>query len=306
MSGDSPEPEPSTFLDVVKNIADGGLLRLLASKPVQQAVGRLIFGAFDVQIAYFESISRNIRRETESKDKIYEKIVPSTFPLIAADEGLAKRGIERWTQQLINKQKIRENVAIRTLEILNEAGDIEPKQAPSEDFIRMFEDIVEKISSEELDDLMARILAGEIRKSGSVSRKTLQTVSILDQSIVQALVDLQPFMFDGFFWVVPARMRSKWYGLFELLSSVSIANSFGIRLINPDEHGQAILKMNKKGILITFKNQKFVPAHDGINLTPTGIELISVLPLPKDRKINEIADGLREDGWWENIEVIDI
>ena len=150
MSGDSPEPEPSTFLDVVKNIADGGFLRLLASKPVQQAVGRLIFGAFDVPIAYFESISRNIRRETESKDKIYEKIVPSTFPLIAADEGLAKRGIERWTQQLINKQKIRENVAIRTFEILNEAGDIEPKQAPSEDFIRMFEDIVEKISSEEL------------------------------------------------------------------------------------------------------------------------------------------------------------
>ncbi len=306
MSDDKANQIPATFLDVVKNTLDGGVLRLIASKPVQEAIGRLVAGLTDIPAAYLESISRNIRRETESKDTVYAAIAAAAASTAANDDGIVLRGVERWARQLEAKQKSRETVAIRTLEVLSEDESLENAEAPNEDFMRMFEDIVEKVSSEQLTDLMARILAGEIRKPGSVSRRTLQTVAILDQQIVQALIDLQPYMLDGFWWIVPSKKRQEWYGLFDLLSSVSITNAYGTRTVNPNQHGKAALKMGKRAILIDFKDDKFVPFVDGVNLTPIGIELVSVLPLSANHKIDEIAAGLKEDDWWKGVEVIDL
>jgi len=67
----------------------------------------------------------------------------------------------------------------------------------------LFEDVAEKASSEELADLLARILAGEIRRPKSVSRRTLQVASILDAEIVAALNTIRPWLFSSNWLYVP-------------------------------------------------------------------------------------------------------
>lgn len=108
--------------------------------------------------------------------------------MVAANNpALIERGVERWTRQLGARQRARENIAFSTLGVLAE-DEIPPgSAAPSEDFMTMFEDMAEKVSSAGMTDLMARILAGEIRKPGSVSRRILAILPLLDQEIVFAL-----------------------------------------------------------------------------------------------------------------------
>src|SRR6185437_10933084 len=100
----------------------------------------------------------------------------------------------------------REDIAVRALDVLAEVELAANAAAPSEDFMRVFEDICEKVSSDDLTDLMARILAGEIRKPGSVSRRTLQVVAVLDHEIVGALNELKPYLLDpGWVHIPPSR-----------------------------------------------------------------------------------------------------
>ncbi len=103
MSDDKPVEIPSTFLELLKNTFDGGALRVITSKPVEQAIGRLISGIVDIPGAYLESIGRNIRREAEAKDKIYVAIANAAAASAANDKELIDRSIDRWARQLTSK-----------------------------------------------------------------------------------------------------------------------------------------------------------------------------------------------------------
>jgi Protein of unknown function (DUF2806) len=194
-------PPAETFVRALERITDGGLLRLLVSKPVQQAIGRLISGAADVPVAHLEKWSQSVRSDTTAQKQITSAIASAARAVAPKDPELVDRALGRWTQQLQARQKTREGIAIRTLNVLADDEAAGEDVAPSEDFMRMFEDIAEKVSSDELADLMARILAGEIRKPGSVPRRTLQVVAVLDQEIVGVLNDLKPYLMGDPGWV---------------------------------------------------------------------------------------------------------
>lgn len=297
---------PSTFLTVLQNTLEGGALRLIASKPVQEAIGRLVSGATDIPVAYLESISRRKRRETEAKDRVYAAIADGVATKAANDEALIDRSLERWTREITQKQLIREKVAINTAKYLAdiEDEDLQNAKAPFEDWMLVFEDMVEKTSSEELADLMARILAGKICKPSSISRRLLQTVAILDREIVQALIELQPYLLNGGWWIVPDKRLSDWQEKFSLLTAASITGELGPRHFGGVQDGQAVIAIGNKGILVREIREKFPPFLTGVNLTPTGMELISVLPPPVDNRIEEILAGLIEDGWYTNCTLV--
>ena len=210
----------------LESIAKGGLLRLLVSKPVQQAIGRLIYGFVDVPVAKLEQWAQGIRSETVARKQMVTAIAAKARVQAAENPEIVERGMERWTNQLGRRQEARENVALRTLALF--AGEtLLPVQLsePSEEFMGLFEDIAERASSDDLADLMARILAGEIRKPKSVSRRTLQVAAILDQEIVDALTAVAPYLLDGGWFHVPSSSLQTWGRHFELLSSVSISNA---------------------------------------------------------------------------------
>jgi hypothetical protein len=244
--------EPSeTFGQSLERIAEGGVLRLMASKPVQQAIGRLIYGITDVPVAYLEQWSQSIRSDTAARKQITSAIAKDALAQALEIPELINRGLYRWTRQLGAKQKIRENVGVRTLNVLAE-GDI-PAEAgtPSEEFVSLFEDIAEKATSDALADLMARILAGEIRRPKSISRRTLQAVAVLDQEIVAAMNDIKSYLLDPGWVLVPPNDPLGWREKMFLLSSVSVSNEVGMRQFNFDEHGRRAVRMGDKVIMFT-------------------------------------------------------
>ncbi len=300
--------EPSeTFGQSLERIAEGGVLRLIASKPVQQAIGRLIYGITDIPVAYLDQWSQSIRSDTAARKQITSAIAKDALAQATEDPELINRGLERWTRQLGAKQKIRENVGVRTLNVLAE-GDIPPEAAtPSEEFMSVFEDIAEKATSDALADLMARILAGEIRRPKSISRRTLQVVAVLDQEIVAAMNDIKPYLLDPGWLHVPPNDPLGWQEKMFLLSSVSISNEVGIRQFQFNEHGQCAVRMGDKVIVFTStSSDKFPKVIDGAELTPIGKELVGVLPFTGERKFREVALGIKQYDFIKTVGIGDL
>jgi len=302
---DEEERPSETFGQALERIAAGGLLRLIVSKPVQQAIGRLVYGMTDVPVAQLEQWSQSIRSNTAARKQIASAIATAARALAAEDSELIARGLERWTRQLGAKQKARDDIGIRTLNILAEEDMAPEETVPSEEFMSMFEDIAERATSDAVADLMARILAGEIRKPRSVSRRTLQVVAVLDQEIVTTMNSIKPYLLDPDWLHIPPQKVHEWREKISLLSSVSVTTDVGLRMFTFDEHGRAAVQMGDKAIVSTSEPSNLTMFVDGANLTPIGKELINVLPLTGERKLREVALGIKQHSFIKNVIICD-
>jgi hypothetical protein len=256
----------------------------------------------DVPKAHLEGVSQRIRSDNSASKQLSSALASAGSAAAAQDQALVARGIERWTRQLTAKQRTREEVATRALSVLTESDVPDDAAAPSEDFMLMFEYMVEKVSSDELKDLMARILAGEIRKPGGLSRRTLQIVPILDREIVRGLAEITPYMLQPSWFHVPPS-RPEWTKHFSLLSSVAITTAVSVGGFQ--EQDQAFILIQSKAMRLTWKVGLPTRFFDRANLTPTGEELVSVLPLPTEAKIGEVAAGFKDCSFVEKVEVGD-
>jgi len=280
----------------------GAVTSLLTIKEARRAIGRLISGTVDVPQAYLERWSESIRSDTAAQKMITSAIADAAKSFAKEDTTLIDRGVERWTRQLGARQRARESVAICTLNILTEDELPKTATAPSEDFMRAFEDMAEKTSSAELIDLMARILAGEIRKPGSVSRRTLATVSVLDQEIVRTLAKVAPYLLDRAWLHVPPSSKDEWRQRFALLSSVSISSEVSVRML-AEKNGFSVVRVGNEAVLMTMRSSKVGWFVDGAHLTQTGQELVSLLPFQTKSKINDIALGFKEHDFVNTVSV---
>jgi hypothetical protein len=88
---------------------------------------------------------------------------------------------------------------------------------------------------------------------------------------------------------------------------VSISNEVGVRVRSPfDEHDRLLIRIGEKAIVVIAKHAVTGRYVDGANLTPIGRELVSVLPLPSDSNLKEVALGFKEKDFVEKVEIGDI
>ncbi|RYE51669.1 MAG: DUF2806 domain-containing protein [Hyphomicrobiales bacterium] len=82
----------------------------------------------------------------------------------------------------------------------SKSGDEEvtPPEPPSEDWMNSFTRYCEDASSEELRDLFAKTLAGEINRKGSFAISTLRVISELTQDMASAFQSVLADTVDGF------------------------------------------------------------------------------------------------------------
>jgi hypothetical protein len=307
MPSDDDVGKPSDSRDgIIEKLFDGGLPQLLLSRPVQRALGRLVAGITDVPAAHFERWSSRIRNDTAAEQAITSAIAAAARRQVGRNEELIARGLQRWTSQLAERQSTREEIAQRTLDILQEERLPDDQPPPSEPFMRLFEDIAEKAASPDLADLMARILAGEIRKPGTISRRTLQITAVLDQEIISALYKIHPLVIDNNFIHIPDNQAAELLSDFALLSSISITNDVGLRSLSFDDRNLCRLRVKKQMIIIKARPSYRSGLCDGVNLTPIGQELISALPLPGESQAESIATGFKLREFVEKIEIADI
>lgn len=96
------------------------------------------------------------------------------------------RAEKRFALEQYNKQINLENILVRTREDLS--GRSVSQDPVEKDWVMRFLDVAQNISREELQDMLAKILSGEIQKPGSFSYQTLEVIRYLSKK------DLERFL----------------------------------------------------------------------------------------------------------------
>ncbi|PPS21187.1 DUF2806 domain-containing protein [Brachyspira murdochii] len=152
------------------------------------------------------------KRKLETDDKIYEMEKISEF--ITKNSNLninhnnngteisnANILLENTKSRLVNQELSRtsniQNVISKTYDILKDEEDVSDKPVDKDWFTRYF-NIVQDISNEDIQNLWAKLLAGEIKQPGSFSYRTLETLKNMTTDEAELFTKVaQFFIFDG-------------------------------------------------------------------------------------------------------------
>lgn len=118
----------------------------------------------------------------EAQSEARAMILPGQVP-IQAELTLAQTAESRLFYQ---EEKRERNIRGVLLEAADELGNSEvPNDEPDHDWVARFFNEVQDVSSEQMQALWARVLAGQVRHPGSVSVKTLSVLRDLDQETAE-------------------------------------------------------------------------------------------------------------------------
>lgn len=157
---------------------------------VSNAIGILYEPRQLVRMAHAEAKSERIKAIEHAKT---EAMLANNIEQLEQLTTIEKRLLLKETKRQENIEKI---VAIAAKEIRKEPEVSE--QAISPDWSTRFFDIAQDISDEQMQDLWGRILAGEIRKPGSYSLRTLDSLRSISAEEAELFEEMANFvLFDG-------------------------------------------------------------------------------------------------------------
>jgi len=152
-------------------------------KSLWKSVGRLITGLVDVPVAYLEAKVQQIRTEANALSLVTNRASEAAAKEFGQDQFLIDRTVNHFGSKLLREQINREKtvqLALQDLKVNPPKEDA--KTEIDSDWLEMFSRIAETKSNEDVQLFLSKILSGEIRNPGTFSPKTIQTLSLLDQS----------------------------------------------------------------------------------------------------------------------------
>lgn len=192
MSGNIPpasEPENGNWLTT---IIEGGLPQFLAG-PAGKAISRLIGAGVEIPAAYLERISQGVRDKTQARSVLTQAIADQAKQQVVDDPAIMERAMNSMLMRSYRAQENKESVARVAIEDLSEDEPDPHNAGPSEDWMNKFERYAEEAGSVDLQLLFGKILAGEVRKPGSISPSTLHLVSMLEGHTASLIDKILPF-----------------------------------------------------------------------------------------------------------------
>lgn len=166
------------------------------SRNLGQAVSQLGAALLDIPTAKLQNRSAAIRSTTDSQTaltaeasrRIAAQLNVSDEVLLAAQEEFFARALGK---QVNLKKVVRaslKELASSDSSANEDAGEI------SHDWLNIFADEASKMSSENMQSLFGKVLAGEISRPGSFSVKSLRTLSEMSQATAEKFVALCSFI----------------------------------------------------------------------------------------------------------------
>lgn len=264
---------------------------------VIKALDRLLGAAVDIPVAWLAQKKAQIEAQTESYKLVEAAIANTVATNAGADPETAHRAMNVLIRKEYRKQMNREAVAAAMVEDLREHLTAnEDGSAPQatgeldEDWLNVFERYAEDASSERLQGLWGRVLAGEIRGPGRFSTRTLRFLSEFSQADASTFEAFSKTAFGEF---APKQLAkpadiADITGLINMESCGLIQGASGLglrRTMTFNNHGYVFLK--EGDIYIVLKgNANTTIDHECIALTPLGQEL---LPLVTSRNARDTA-----------------
>ena len=202
-------------------------------------------------------------------------------------EALASRAEQRQLAETIRQEENLESILEKTEEQISIAEDIS-ETAVNEDWLTRFFGIAKDVSTDEMQFIWGKILAGEIEKPGSFSLRTLETIRNISPDEAKLFEKILPFVVSsGAAQFIPADLISFsefgiTYGHIIQLDECGMVYSNGATSLNikagPNEKDQYMLHSGNEVLLAS--NPTNVELQNDLRvypLTRSAIELMSIL-----------------------------
>lgn len=189
------EAEKGWLAGLGARLAGTDLTRIIGGEAVA-SIGRLIGARVDILAPGTREKARNMRDESEAVTMFTRKVAEAAAEKAVRDPELVDRAMTYLAGKTFREQNNREEVAKVAVEQLVSIPVTEEARQPDEEWMSRFEEQASKASSEQMRSLFGRVLAGEIRKPGTMSLATVHFMSLLDQRAAQTFMKLCPLMLD--------------------------------------------------------------------------------------------------------------
>ena len=153
-----------------------------------KAFSQLCSAAIDIPIAHFSGLADERRAVTAARIKLTETSAEQMAQQMQTDPEYARVAAEMFANKILREQvnldKVSRQAAIEiqeTSKLTNQAEQEGSENTITDDWLNTFEIEARQKSSEEMQAYFGRVLAGEIRKPGSFSIRTVRILASLDQ-----------------------------------------------------------------------------------------------------------------------------
>ncbi len=197
---EAPSSEVISVPDIVTDlIADTAIPGI--PPPVRRnflkAAGQLCSAAIDIPVAHLTGIADERRAETAARIRLINTSADQIAEQMRTDPEYAHVAVQKFGQRVLREQV---NLDLITQKAAGELADTsdtvaqsesnEPDETINDDWLNAFETEAKQKSTEEMQALFGKILAGEIRRPGSYSTRAVRILGSLDQSIANLFVRL--------------------------------------------------------------------------------------------------------------------
>jgi hypothetical protein len=279
-----PEQPPSTpgaWEKMIEAIGDANLPKLIAG-PAGEALARLIAGGADIPASWLQQKAQAIRDKTEAQSLMTKTLAGAAAELVKSDPALVQRAAEAFIAKEIGHQHNRETIALKAIEHLKETPDAQTTK-PDDDWLNMFARHAQEASSERMQDIWSKILAGQLRIANSFSLQTLRFISELDEATAVLFEKWSPRVIDGDFIANPAKNGPEFLELLKLEdfglvvgTTGNLSKSFSNQADNStDQPFKWGFKFKEHLMIITITNPVNV-TFSNVLLTRVGREIYSI------------------------------
>ena len=160
-------------------------------EPIKQnffkALGQLCTAAVEIPVAYMEGVAAERRAETHARIKLIEKSANEIAEQMQFDPEYARAAVKKFGQRVVREQINLDRITQQAAESLKNMApqkpdSIEPPQAKiSDDWLNVFEKEAGQKSTEEMQAMFAKVLAGEVSRPSTYSIKSVRLLGSLDQ-----------------------------------------------------------------------------------------------------------------------------
>lgn len=158
------------------------------SRNLLKAFSRLVSGLVDIPAAKLEEVAADIRYKGELKRRARGALAEKAIDLGTADEALVERTLHATLHRDLREQKNVESIFQRAMKALGspkpsaDSAPEDPEEPPApidDDWLDHFRRVASLKSNRDVQEHMARLLANEIGRPGSISLQTIHTLATL-------------------------------------------------------------------------------------------------------------------------------
>ena len=180
-----------SLADLAETVTTG--LPAPVRRSLWKVLGRLSTAAVEYPVTLIENAISERKAESNARVRLTEVSQKQISKLMRVDPAYAQAAAEKFAQRIVRERVNVDRIAALAV---NELVKLEPPSQASddpagahpdvdEDWLNVFEEEAAKISGEHAQKVFAKILAGEINRPASFSKKTIKLMSQLDKSVAE-------------------------------------------------------------------------------------------------------------------------